>query len=163
VRRRSEKFIAEGSKYAHWIGLYLSFNFSWVLGPFVHVRPQNLKTSEDTFGHDITRLRSALNQPFCLSVFSAHKIVAEDIMLKDVKVISYKTTYEEVRSLLTENHALRAIPLVEDTCESQSFLPHRDRITTLSKEGPPSTHFMGQPMYPPEIKPLWLCDAIHIK
>jgi len=30
---------------------------SWVLGPFVHGRLQNLKTSEDTFGHDITPLR----------------------------------------------------------------------------------------------------------
>jgi len=54
VHRRSEKYIVEGSKYAHWIGLYLSFHLSWVLGPFVHGRLQNLKTSEDTFGHDIT-------------------------------------------------------------------------------------------------------------
>jgi len=48
--------IAEGSKYLHWIGLYLSFHLSSALGPFVHGRLQNLKTSEDTFGHDITPL-----------------------------------------------------------------------------------------------------------
>jgi len=47
------KCVTKGSKYAHWIGLYLSFHLSWVLGPFVHGRLQNLKTSEDTFGHDI--------------------------------------------------------------------------------------------------------------
>jgi len=47
---------AEGSKYVHSIGLYLSFYLSWVLGPFVHVRLQNVKTSEDSFGHDITLL-----------------------------------------------------------------------------------------------------------
>ena len=56
MRRRSEKYIAEGSKYAQWIGLYLSFHFNLVLGPFVPGRLQNLKTSEDTFGHDITPL-----------------------------------------------------------------------------------------------------------
>jgi len=56
LRRRSEKCGAEGSKYAHWIGLYLSFHLSWVLGPFVHGKLQNLKTSEDTFGHGITPL-----------------------------------------------------------------------------------------------------------
>jgi len=53
LHRWSEKRSAEGSKYAHWIGLYLSFHLSWVLGPFVHGRLQNLKTSEDIFGHDI--------------------------------------------------------------------------------------------------------------
>jgi len=52
LRRQPEKCVAE--KYAHWIGLYLSFLLSWVLGPFVHGRLQNLKTSKDTFGHDIT-------------------------------------------------------------------------------------------------------------
>ena len=57
LRRRSEKCIIQGSKYAHWIRLYLSFHLNWVLGPFVHGRLQNLKTSEDTFGHDITPLR----------------------------------------------------------------------------------------------------------
>jgi len=41
----SEKCVAEGSKYAYWIGLYLSFHLSWVLGPFVHGKLQNLKTS----------------------------------------------------------------------------------------------------------------------
>jgi len=43
-------------KYAHWIGLYLSFHLNWVLGLFVHGRLQNRKTSEDTCGHDITSL-----------------------------------------------------------------------------------------------------------
>jgi len=57
LRRRSEKCVAEGSKYAHLIGLYLSFHRSWVLGPFIHGRLQNLKTSGDTFGHDITPLK----------------------------------------------------------------------------------------------------------
>jgi len=32
------------------IGLYLS----WTLDPFVHGRLQNLKISEDPFGHDVT-------------------------------------------------------------------------------------------------------------
>ena len=49
MRHRSEKS-------AHWIGLYLSFQLNWVLGPFVDGRLQNAKTSEDTFGHDITPL-----------------------------------------------------------------------------------------------------------
>ena len=56
MRRRSEKYVIKGSKYAHWTGLYLSFHLSQVLGPFVHGRLQNLKTSEDTLGHDITTL-----------------------------------------------------------------------------------------------------------
>ena len=43
--RQSEKCVAEGSKYAHWIGLHLSFHLNWVLGPFVHGRIQNLQTS----------------------------------------------------------------------------------------------------------------------
>ena len=46
-----KKCVTEG-EYAHWIGLYLSFHLSWVLGPFVHGRLQNL--SENTFGRDIT-------------------------------------------------------------------------------------------------------------
>jgi len=54
VRRRSEKLVVEGSKYAHWIRLYLSFHLNWVLGPFVHGRLQNLQTSEVTFAHVIT-------------------------------------------------------------------------------------------------------------
>ena len=36
MRRRSEKYAIEGSKYTHWIGLCLSFHLNWVLGPFVH-------------------------------------------------------------------------------------------------------------------------------
>ena len=56
--RRSEKCVAEGSKYAHWIGLYPRFHLSWVLGPFVHGRLQNMKTSEDTLDHDITLVDS---------------------------------------------------------------------------------------------------------
>jgi len=51
VHRRSEKYVIKGSKYAHWIGLYLSFHLDWVLGPFVHGRLQNLQTSEVTFAH----------------------------------------------------------------------------------------------------------------
>jgi len=58
VRRRSEKYVTEGSKYAHWIGLYLSFHLNWVLGPFVHARLQNLQTSEVTFAHVIAPLRN---------------------------------------------------------------------------------------------------------
>jgi len=57
VHRRSEKYAAEGSKYAHWIGLYLSFHLNWALGPFVHGRLQNLQTSEDTLAHVITPLK----------------------------------------------------------------------------------------------------------
>jgi len=60
VHRQSEKYIAEGFKYAYWIGLYLSFHLSWVLGPFIHDRLQNLKTSEDTFAHVITPLKKIL-------------------------------------------------------------------------------------------------------
>ena len=41
MRRRSEKYVVEGSKYAHWIGLHLSFDLNWVLGSFVHGRLQN--------------------------------------------------------------------------------------------------------------------------
>jgi len=56
VLRQSEKYVIEGSSYAHWIGLYLSFHLNWVLGPFVHGRLQNLQTSEVTFAHAITPL-----------------------------------------------------------------------------------------------------------
>jgi len=56
VRRRSEKYVIEGSKYAHWIGLYISFYLNWVLGPFVHGRLQNLQTCEVIFAHAITPL-----------------------------------------------------------------------------------------------------------
>jgi len=53
VRRRSEKYVVEDSKYARWIGLYLSFRVNWLLGPFVHGRVQNLQTSEVTFARGI--------------------------------------------------------------------------------------------------------------
>jgi len=56
MRRRSEKYAAEGSKYVHWIGLYLSFHLNWVLGLFVRGRLQNLHSSEVTFAHVITPL-----------------------------------------------------------------------------------------------------------
>jgi len=56
VRRRSEKCVAEGFNYPHWLGLYLSFHLNWVLGSFVHGRLQNLQTSEDTLAHVITPL-----------------------------------------------------------------------------------------------------------
>jgi len=48
--------ISEGSKYAQWIGLYLCFRLTWILGPFVYGRLQNLNTSKDAFGRDITPL-----------------------------------------------------------------------------------------------------------
>ena len=60
MRRRSEKCVAEGSKYAHWMGLYLSFHLNWVLGPFVHGRLQNLQTSENTFALVITNAGSII-------------------------------------------------------------------------------------------------------
>jgi len=53
VSQRSEK-------YAHWIGLYLSFHLNWVLGPFVHGRLQNLQTSEVTFASVITPVTDLL-------------------------------------------------------------------------------------------------------
>ena len=56
MRRWSEKCVAECSKFAHWVGLYLSFHLNWVLGPFVRGRLQNLQTSEVTFAHVITPL-----------------------------------------------------------------------------------------------------------
>ena len=58
MRRPSENYVIEGSKYAHWIGLYLGFHLNWVSGPFVHGRLQNLQTSEVTFAHIITPLMS---------------------------------------------------------------------------------------------------------
>ena len=58
MRRRFEKHIIKGSKYAHWIGLYLSFHLNWVLGPFVHGRVQNLQTTEVTFARVKTPLMS---------------------------------------------------------------------------------------------------------
>ena len=56
MRRRFKRCVPEGSKYTRWIGFYLSFHLSWVLGPFVHGRLQILQTSEVTFTHDITPL-----------------------------------------------------------------------------------------------------------
>jgi len=58
VHRRSEKYVIEDSKYSHWIGLYPSFHLNWVSGPFVHGRLQNLQTSEVTFAHVITPLKT---------------------------------------------------------------------------------------------------------
>jgi len=49
-------YVVEGSKNAHWIGLHLSFHLTWVLGPSVHGKLQNLQTSEVTFAHVITPL-----------------------------------------------------------------------------------------------------------
>jgi len=57
VRRRFEKYVVEGSEYAHWIVLYLSFQLNWVLGPSVHGRLRNLQTSQVTFAHVITLLK----------------------------------------------------------------------------------------------------------
>jgi len=60
VRQRSDKYVAEGSKYARLIGLYLSINLNWVLCPFVHGRLQNLQTIEVTFADviiPVTQLR----------------------------------------------------------------------------------------------------------
>jgi len=54
MRRRFKRYVNEGCKNAHWIGLYPSFHLNWVLGPFVHGRLQNLQTSEVTFAHGIT-------------------------------------------------------------------------------------------------------------
>ena len=56
MRQQSKKYVAEGSKYAHWIGLYLSFHLNWVLDPFFHGRLQNLQTSEVTSAHVIIPL-----------------------------------------------------------------------------------------------------------
>jgi len=58
VHRRSEKYVIEGSKCGHWIGQYLSFHLNWVLGPFVHGRLQILQTTEVTFAHVITLLKT---------------------------------------------------------------------------------------------------------
>jgi len=55
-RARSHKGTQDDYRYARWIGLYLSFHSSWVLGPFVHGRVQHLQTNEDTFGHVLISL-----------------------------------------------------------------------------------------------------------
>jgi len=54
LRQRPDKYIAEGSKYAQLIGLYLNLHLSWVLGPFAQGRLQKMKTNEDTIGHLLT-------------------------------------------------------------------------------------------------------------
>jgi len=69
VRRRSEKYVIEGSKYAHWIGLYLSFHLNWVLGPFVHGRLQNLQTSHFCPCHNPFKQRA---QNLTLKLLSKH-------------------------------------------------------------------------------------------
>jgi len=75
VRPRSEKCVDAGSKYAYWIGLYLSFHLIWVLGPFVHGRLQNLQTSEVTFAHVITPLRRSFITPLMVhSLFQSIKV-----------------------------------------------------------------------------------------
>jgi len=76
LRQRSEKCVAEGSKYAHWIGLYLSFYLSWLLGPFAHGRLQNLKTSEDTFGHGTTPSKLFAIIRKCWWAWYAHTLTA---------------------------------------------------------------------------------------
>ena len=69
---RSEKYVIEGSKYAHWIGVYLSFHLNWILGPFVHGRLQNLQTSKVTFAHVITPLSLGCNgQTFFLCMLNS--------------------------------------------------------------------------------------------
>ena len=79
MRQRSEKYVVKGSKYTHWIGLYLSFHLSWVLRPFVHGRLQNLQTSEVTFAHVITPLSpqaySAATPGHCLSSYCCFSVV----------------------------------------------------------------------------------------
>jgi len=74
LRRRSQKCVNESSMYAHWVGLYPSFPLNWVLGPFGHGGLQNVKTSEDPFGHDIIPLSTkmfahALSQVMSFSAF----------------------------------------------------------------------------------------------
>ena len=66
--RRSEKHVIEGSKYAHWIGLYLSLHLNWVLGPFVHGRLQNLQTSHFCPCHN--PFEGVMSWPKMASLFS---------------------------------------------------------------------------------------------
>jgi len=79
LRRQSEKCVNEGSKYAHLIGLYLSFHLNWVLGPFVHGKLQNLKTSKDTLGHDITSLNKMVL--LCQWVPGNNPLVSSSLLL----------------------------------------------------------------------------------
>jgi len=69
MHQRSEKYVTEGSKYAHWIGLYLNSHLNWVLGPFVHGRLHNLKTSEVTFILVIAPLRIFAFRSTLLKIF----------------------------------------------------------------------------------------------
>ena len=69
VHRRFEKYIVRGFKYAHWIGLYVSFHLNWVLDPFVHGKLENLQTSEVTFARVITPLQSLYTQ---MKTFTDH-------------------------------------------------------------------------------------------
>ena len=62
MRQRSEKCIAEGTRHAHWIGLYIIFHLNWVLGPFVRGRLHNLQTSGATFARVITPLITVIPQ-----------------------------------------------------------------------------------------------------
>jgi len=84
LRRRSEKCVIEGSKYAHWIGLYLSFHLSWVLGQIVHGRLHNINTIEDTFGHDITPS----------SISRGKATVASDCLRLNLSIISIQSCLE---------------------------------------------------------------------
>jgi len=54
----------------YWIGLYLSFHLSWVLGSIVHSRLQNMKTSEGTFGHNTTPLTQMIVKSVPGKIFS---------------------------------------------------------------------------------------------
>ena len=56
MRRRSEKYVIKGSKYAHWIGLYLSFHLNWVFSP---------QPNEVTFAHVITPLTDIETKLIC--------------------------------------------------------------------------------------------------
>ena len=63
----SEKCVVEGSKYGHWIGLYLSFILSWYWA-HLYGRLQNLQTSEDRSGRsDLTLILT--HQPIIMPVF----------------------------------------------------------------------------------------------
>ena len=77
MRRRFEKKVVEGFKYAHWTGLYLSLHLNWVLGPFVHGRLQNLQTSEVTFAHVITTLTFLCNKLDFIVFFSHDQKISQ--------------------------------------------------------------------------------------
>ena len=75
--RRSEKCVIKGSKYTHWIRLYLSFHLNWVLGLFVYGRFQNLQTSEVLFTHVITPLNKPMTVVDYKSVSSCGLVVSK--------------------------------------------------------------------------------------